>query len=57
MVRDNAPSISVVICTYERHALLPQTIARVLDQTLPADAYEVIVVDNSPNQTAAARFG
>jgi len=51
------PLISVVICAYDRHDLLRQTIDSVQDQTLAPDRYEIIVVDNSPDQAAAARFG
>jgi GT2 family glycosyltransferase len=56
MAREKTPLVGVVICTYDRYPLLPQTIERVLDQTLPTDDYEVVVVDNSPDQAAAARF-
>jgi len=50
-----APEISVVICTHDRHHLLDHAIGSVLEQSLSADRYEIIVVDNSPDQAAAAR--
>jgi glycosyltransferase involved in cell wall biosynthesis len=49
------PLVSVVICTYARHASLRETIASVQNQTLPRERYEIVVVDNSPDQAAAAR--
>jgi GT2 family glycosyltransferase len=47
---------SAVICTYERYGLLPEAIASVLKQDAPAGSFEVIVVDNSPDQQGARRF-
>jgi glycosyltransferase involved in cell wall biosynthesis len=49
------PTISIVICTYDRHAMLREAVASVMNQTLGRARYEVIVVDNSPDQAAAAR--
>ncbi len=40
------PQLSVIICTYNRVSILKQTLRAILDQTLSADSYEVIVVDN-----------
>jgi len=51
------PRISVIVCTYDRYQLLDRAIESVLDQTLPAQDYEIIVVDNSPDQAAAAVHG
>lgn len=46
------PSISVVICTYQRADLLPKAIKSLLSQTLEASEFETIVVDNdSQDQT------
>ncbi len=47
------PSISVVICTYNRADLLADALASVCNQTLNPDEYEVLVVDN--NSTDATR--
>lgn len=49
------PRISVVICTFDRPQLLEKCLASLHTQTLPAEAYEVCVVDNGPDpaQTAA----
>lgn len=41
--------ITAAICTYERYDLLPGAITSALSQSLPTDAFEVIVVDNSPD--------
>jgi glycosyltransferase involved in cell wall biosynthesis len=52
---------SVVIPTYNDAALLRDALTRLVDQTLPADAYEIIVVDDGSTDatpdvvTAAAR--
>ncbi|MBI1280487.1 MAG: glycosyltransferase [Anaerolineaceae bacterium] len=46
---------SVVICTYNRLDHLMASVSSALHQSLPADAYEVVVVDNaSTDGTAAA---
>jgi glycosyltransferase involved in cell wall biosynthesis len=47
--------ITAAICTYQRYDLLPGAIRSALDQTLPADAFEVIVIDNSPDADRSAR--
>lgn len=49
------PEISAIICTCDRHDLLPEAIESILRQTL--GAVELIVVDNSADQAAAAAFG
>ncbi|MBI3812117.1 MAG: glycosyltransferase family 2 protein [Nitrospirae bacterium] len=41
------PLISVVICTHNRADYLNKAIRSVLDQSLPGDRYELIVVDNA----------
>jgi glycosyltransferase involved in cell wall biosynthesis len=48
---------SAVVCTYNRYDLLPGAIESLRQQDAPANAVEIIVVDNSPNQTEAAAFG
>lgn len=50
------PRLSVVVCTYNRHDVLPNAIHSLLRQKLDAGSLEIIVVDNSPNQEDAARF-
>jgi glycosyltransferase involved in cell wall biosynthesis len=47
--------ISAAICTFERYDLLPGAIESALNQSLPDDAYEVIVIDNSPDPERSAR--
>src|SRR6516165_6307285 len=50
-------ALSAVICTYNRYDLLPAAIESLVNQNLPADSFEIIVVDNSPDQAGATRFG
>src|SRR5207249_82500 len=47
-----AVRMSVVVCTYRRAELLDACLASVAAQRFPADAYEVIVVDNDPGDPA-----
>ena len=50
---DQTYLLSVVICTYNRVALLRSALETICHQTLPTAAYEVIVVDNgSTDETA-----
>lgn len=42
-----SPLISAVICTYNREGYLKACIDSALNQTLPQEAYELIVVDNA----------
>ncbi|MCW5773405.1 MAG: glycosyltransferase [Rhodospirillaceae bacterium] len=49
------PKLSVLLCTYERHDLLDQCLMSLFDQTAPEHSYEIVVVDNSADQAAAAR--
>lgn len=41
------PRVTVIICTYNRADLLRQTLAGVAQQDYPADALEVLVIDNN----------
>jgi len=50
-------ALSAVICTYDRYDLLPAAIESLVKQDVAADLFEIIVVDNSPDQAGAARFG
>jgi GT2 family glycosyltransferase/glycosyltransferase involved in cell wall biosynthesis len=50
-------ALSAIICTYNRYDLLPEAIDSLLEQDVPAGLLEIIVVDNSPDQAGAARFG
>lgn len=50
------PTVSVIVPTYNRVASLQDTLASLARQTLPADQYEVIVVDDgSTDDTARIR--
>ena len=50
-------ALSAVICTYNRYDLLPEAIELLIKQDIPAGFFEIIVVDNSPDQAGATRFG
>jgi len=52
----STPKIALCICTYERYDELPKAIASAAAQTLPAEDYEIIVIDNSPNHDKAMAF-
>jgi len=54
-VAASARRITAAICTYERYDLLPGAIESAVAQTLPAETFEVIVVDNSPDAMRSAR--
>lgn len=47
---------SIVICTYDRYDVLPKAINSCLEQSLPTDSFEIIIVDNSPDHVAAREF-
>jgi glycosyltransferase involved in cell wall biosynthesis len=51
------PRIAAVICTYNRYDLLPKAIQSLAMQSLDRAQYKVVVVDNSPDHEAAARYG
>lgn len=53
-VRRTGPRVSVAVSTFGRAELLPKLLAGLAAQTLPADAFEVVVVDDgSPDGTSA----
>lgn len=47
------PTISVIIPTFDRAAVVERTLRQLRAQTYPASRYEVIVVDNSRDDTPA----
>lgn len=49
-------SIAAVICTYDRYDLLAKAIASLTRQTLAADEFQIVVVDNSPDCDGSERF-
>nr|UXE44090.1 hypothetical protein Hi04_10k_c1074_00009 [uncultured bacterium] len=55
--RPTGPELSVIICTYNRYDLLPDAVDSLRRQDAPTGAVEIIVVDNSPDQTRAEAFG
>lgn len=54
--RRDVPLLSVVVATYDRYDVLVDAIASLLAQDIAEGVLEIIVVDNSPNQEAAAQF-
>ena len=52
----SAPEIALCICTYDRYDLLPGAIQSALAQSLPAERYEILVIDNSPDARRAELF-
>src|ERR1700740_2121779 len=49
-------ALSAVICTYNRYDLLPEAIESLVKQNVPPSLFEIIVVDNSPDQAGATCF-
>jgi glucosyl-dolichyl phosphate glucuronosyltransferase len=52
---EEAPTISVILCTYNRGPLLPAALHSLLDQELAWKHYEVVVVDNGSTDDTASR--
>lgn len=52
-----SPRITICICTFQRYDVLTQAIESARAQSLPRDAYRIMVVDNSPDHDAAEAFG
>jgi len=48
--------VTAAVCTYERYDVLGDAIRSLGQQQLPADAYQVLVVDNSPDAAKASQF-
>lgn len=53
MPANKEPAISVVICTYNRDKFIGEALNCLARQTLPADAFEIIVVDNNSTDNTA----
>lgn len=53
----SSPRITISICTYDRYDVLPKAIASAANQSMSADAYRIIVVDNSPDHKRARATG
>jgi glucosyl-dolichyl phosphate glucuronosyltransferase len=51
-----SPEISIVICTHNRYDLIEPAIKSVEAQDLPREKYELILVDNSTDRQAQAKF-
>lgn len=52
-LRDDAPEITAVICTYNRYDLLAKAVESLERQTLAKPRFEVMIVDNSPDLARA----
>src|SRR5438270_236110 len=50
------PKISAIVCTYNRYDLLPRALASLATQKLPPTEFEIVVVDNSPDQDLSMAF-
>ena len=48
------PRVSVVCSTYRRAALLPRLVTALAAQDMPADEFEVVIVDNGSNDDTSA---
>ena len=48
--------ISAIICSCNRHELLNNALKSLLEQTMPRNTYEIIIIDNSTDKHAAAAF-
>ena len=48
--------LSAIVCTYNRYDVLPDAIDSLLHQSMDPESLEIIVIDNSADQSAAARF-
>jgi len=57
MAASGEPQITLCICTYDRYDLLPKAIDSATRQSLPRDQFDILVVDNSPDQKRAQAFG
>lgn len=51
------PKLSAIVCTYDRYSHLDSAIQSLLAQSLAPGEIEILIVDNSPDQQAAAAFG
>lgn len=49
-----APAIAAAICTYRRYDMLAEALGSLSVQTLPPGAFQIIVVDNSPDADRSA---
>jgi glycosyltransferase involved in cell wall biosynthesis len=45
------PTVTVIICTYNRAHLLPETLPTILNQNIPKSNYNVLVVNNNSNDS------
>lgn len=43
------PTVTVIVCTLGTHPILPVALRALLDQDMPRELFEILVVDNDPN--------
>ncbi|MBS1838912.1 MAG: glycosyltransferase family 2 protein, partial [Actinobacteria bacterium] len=48
---DEHPTFSIILPTYNRSDVVHQTLLQLLDQDYPSDRYEILVCDNSTDDT------
>jgi glucosyl-dolichyl phosphate glucuronosyltransferase len=53
---DRTPRLSVAVCTYNRYDVLPDAIDSLLRQDCEPGLLDIMVIDNSADQAAAATF-
>ena len=51
MAKASSPLISLIVCTYNREKFLGDCLDSILEQVLPLEQYEVIVVNNNSTDT------
>src|SRR5438309_9415040 len=54
MHEEKTPDISVVVPTYNQADLLRENLRSLVDQTLPKDSYEILVVDDGSTDHTTA---
>src|SRR5580704_11833668 len=54
--RSSGIALTAVVCTYNRYEVLPGSIDSLLEQEVAEGTVEIVVVDNSPDQSRAVDF-
>src|SRR3989442_541191 len=57
MRAEKTPNLSVMVPTYNQADLLRESLRSLLDQKLPKEAYEIVVVDDGSTDHTAAVLG
>lgn len=48
------PAIAAAVCTFQRYDMLAEALGSLAAQSLPRDAFEILVIDNSPDAARSA---